>query len=208
MLNCFQLDFLTAKSTLRTYLLMFCIALGLSVAIKSSFGIIYMFMLALIVSCAPFSAESNTRISKFRNGLPIKRSDQVKGRYLFLVSMMLVTWVIASIIVYVRYSAGSFEYANVISCFLAGVTVAIISMIQYPLYYKFGLIKGRMLNMVIYILPIVIVLLLPVYAQDTIMQLIEPKNFGIVSLVLLGGVLITLLISYTISKTILKNKEL
>lgn len=208
MINCFQLDFLIAKNTLRTYLLMFGIAITLSVAIKSSFGIIYMFMLALIVACAPFSAESNTTISKFKNGLPIRKSDQVKGRYLFLAAMILAAWVVASIIVYARYSAGSFEYANVISCFLAGITVSIISLIQYPLYYKFGLIKGRILNMAIYTLPIIIVILLPVFAQDMSMKLIEPENFGIVTLILFGGVVLALPISYAISKTILKNKEL
>lgn len=208
MINCFQLDFLTAKNTMRTYLLMFGIALALSVAIKSSFGIIYMFMLGLIVACAPFAAESNTRISKFKNGLPIRKSDQVKGRYLFLVVMILIIWVVASIIVYVRYSTGSFEYANVISCYLAGITVSIISLIQYPLYYKFGLIKGRILNMAIYILPIIIVILLPVYAQDISMKLVEPQNFGMVSLVLFGGVVLALPISYAISKTIVKHKEL
>lgn len=208
MINCFLFDFITAKSTLRTYLLMFGIALALSVAIKSSFGIIYMFMLALIVACAPFAAESNTRISKFKNGLPIKKSDQVKGRYLFLVVMILLAWVIASIIVYVRYSTGSFEYANVISCFLAGITVSMISLIQYPLYYKFGLIKGRILNMAIYIIPIIIVMILPQYARDISLELIEPQNLGMVSLVLLGGLLLALFISYSISKTILKNKEL
>lgn len=208
MINCFQLDFLIAKNTLRTYLLMFAIALVLSVAIKSSFGIIYMFMLALIVACAPFAAESNTRISKFKNGLPIKKSEQVMGRYLFLVVMILAAWVVASLIVYVRYSTGSFEYANVISCFLAGITVSVISLIQYPLYYKFGLIKGRILNMAIYILPIIIVMILPQYARDMSMKLIEPQNLGVISLILLGGLLIALFISCSISKTILKNKEL
>ena len=208
MIKCFELDIIFTKRSLRTYLLLFCIAVIISVTIKSSFGIAYIFMLALVAASAPFSCESNTNVKKFTDALPVKKADHVKGRYLFLYSLVIAAWVISAVIVFIRYRYGNFEYANVLSCFLAGATVSLIALIQYPLYYKFGLIKGRLLNMAIYMLPIIIAITLPQIARDSVLTVIQLRDFGLIIAIFLAILAFGLFVSYTISKTVVKNKEI
>ena len=208
MIKYFKLDIIFTKRSLKTYLLLFLIAIIISIAIKSSFGIYYIFMLSLVAASAPFSCESNTNIKKFTDSLPAKKTDQVKGRYLFLYSMIIAAWVISAVIVLIRYRYGNFEFANVLSSFLAGATVSLIVLIQYPLYYKFGLIKGRLLNMAIYMLPLIIAIALPQIARDSVLNVIQLRDFGLITAIFLAILALGLFISYTISKTVVKNKEI
>ena len=207
MIKSFRFDLILTKSSVRMYMVLFCAAIALSIFIKSSFGIAYMFTLAIIAACAPFSCESNTRITSFTNSLPIKKADRVKGRYMFLISMLAFVWFVSAIIVLAKYKAGSFEYANIISCFLAGITMTVLSLIQYPLYYRFGLMKGRLLNMAIYTLPIIIILALPQVTRDWVVSLLEPQSFGYAVLALAGLLTLVAIVSYHISKIVVVNKK-
>lgn len=207
MIKSFKLDLILTKSSVRMYLVLFCAAIILSIAIKSSFGIAYMFMLAMIVACAPFACESNTKITSFTNSLPVRKADLVKGRYLFLILMLAFVWFVSTVIVSIKYKTGSFEYANIISCLLAGVTMTVLSLVQYPLYYRFGLIKGRLLNMAIYTLPVIIVLTLPQVTRDWVVRMLEPQSFGWAVLAIGGLLTLVVIASYYISKTVMKNKE-
>lgn len=207
MIKSFKFDLILTKSSVRMYLVLFCAAITLSIFIKSSFGIAYIFMLAMIAACAPFSCESNTKITSFTNSLPIKKTDRVKGRYMFLISMLAFVWFVSSGIVFIKYKAGSFEYPNIISSFIAGVTMTALSLIQYPLYYRFGLMKGRLLNMAIYTLPIIIVIALPQVTRDRVVSMLGPQSFGWAVLALAGLLALVVIVSYYISKTVVVNKK-
>ena len=68
----------------------------------------------------------------------------VRGRYLFLISVILSVLVIESIgIVYFK-SAAKITDLEIIGLYLSAAVGSVLCMIQYPIYYKFGYEKGKL----------------------------------------------------------------
>lgn len=207
MSKCFRLNLIIVKNSFITYLILFSIAIAFSITISSSFGIAYLFVLMVLIARTPFSYEANTKISKFSYGLPVRKTDHIKGRYMYLTTFLVIAWIISSVIIWLRYNDGTFKYANAISCISSGLLLSIVALIQYPLYYKFGIIKGNLWSLSINTIPIIIAIALPQLTLDGLVN-VMPKNL---SLMFLGAVCILVLslcISYIVSQSIMKKEEI
>lgn len=206
MSRCFRLNLIIVKKSFVTYLVLFLIAIAFSVTISSSFGIAYLFVIMVLIARTPFSYEANTKISKFTYGLPVKKTDHVKGRYMYLITFLVIAWIISSVIIVLRYNEGTFKFVNVISCISSGLLLSIVAMVQYPLYYKLGIIKGNLWSLIINTIPIIIAIALPQITLDGLVGVI-PEDVRLILLGTVGILVLCLCISYIVSQSIIKNKE-
>lgn len=153
-LNYTRLDYDLVKSTLRYYLLLGALMVAIFFGNMVS-GIGYGFFLTLLLSSVPFTLESNERCDRLYRMLPGSVDEMVLGRYLYLGSLFSVVWGMALVVTFF------FAQTLLSLMLLTGLLTSIIALIQYPLYYKFGMEKGKVIAMAIYLLPALLVMMAP-----------------------------------------------
>ncbi|MBL4930967.1 ABC-2 transporter permease [Clostridium paridis] len=216
-LSFLKLDFRMMKGIFRYFLLLPAIFLIFFMKENPILGIGYMFFLLVIVGTVLFSAEVNEECTKMYYMLPSKISHMVLGRFLYLSSLIIIMWGINGGVIWYFYSNNLLSNLELSIVCISGVVASIICLVQYPIYYKFGLEKGKMLSMIIYMVPSFIVFLLPTFlsGKNAVMINLINKTISISQekpyiLPILGGLIVVLVwvVSYIISCSICKNKEL
>ena len=208
-LNYFKMDIRLMGKTAKTYAFFPFIAIILFVAGNTTFGISYLFLFLILLNSVPFSLESNSKSLKLYYSMPSKIVDLVKGRYLFSSAIAVFVWAIVSVVMIYAHLNGMVSVNEIIALIITGVAMTIVCAIQYPLFFKFGFQKGRIISMIIYLLPALAAMMLPSLLKD---------NAGVASLsglpnvafylIPLALIVISYLISYLISFKICENKEI
>lgn len=208
-----KLDFSLVKPYVKTI----CFTMVLPVvfaAINRSLltGISFAMCFIAMTTGYTFSITEKNSMERLYGILPIRKSDMVIGRYIFIIIMGL-TALIFSLIAHpviltiLGESISIFDYisAAVIGIFL----FALYTVFQLPGYYRFGSIKGRVF-MYIPVAGFLITLLLitksPVGESKLLFTVI---NFPILLMLLAVIFVITMyVVSILVSIKILKNKEM
>jgi hypothetical protein len=203
------MDIRLMGKTAKTYAFLPFIAIILFIAGNTTFGISYLFLFLILLNSVPFSLESNSKSLKLYYSMPAKISNLVKGRYLFSSAIAVFVWAIVSVVMIYAHLNGMVSVNEIIALIITGVAMTIVCAIQYPLFFKFGFQKGRIISMIIYLLPALAAMMLPSLLKD---------NAGVASLsglpnvafylIALALIVISYLISYLISFKICENKEI
>lgn len=206
-LNFFKLDLKLMKGLIKFY--MYLPILFLLFAYKTdnlSIVIGYLFFAFTLISSIPFSAEENQQCKKMYYSFPASIKTMVVGRYSVLISMFAMTWIlIIGVLLYLNYT-NLFTNNILLVSIIASIFSFLVCIIQYPLYYKFGLSKGNILSTLIYVIPAIITFSIPnIFINFNIQSLPSIK-------ILILGVSIILIIfayiSFKISCRICSKMEL
>ena len=208
-----KLDFSLVKPYVKTI----CFTMVLPVvfaAINRSLltGISFAMCFIAMTTGYTFSITEKNSMERLYGILPIRKSDMVIGRYIFIIIMGL-TALIFSLIAHpviltiLGESISVFDYisAAVIGIFL----FALYTVFQLPGYYKFGSIKGRVFMYIPvagFLITLLLITKIPVGENNLLFTVINSP----VLLILLAAIfaIVMYVVSILVSIRILKNKEM
>lgn len=216
-LNYLKLDFTLMKGRLKFYAFMPLIFVILFLKDSPVMGVGYLFFFFLIIAATPFSTESNEKCNKMYYMLPSRISSMVLGRFLYLISVMSIIWILSGTLMIYSSSINTMSDIEVGIMSFSGILATVVCFCQYPIYYKYGIEKGRILSMLLYMLPAFMIFSLPsvlsnnkFFTQQTLSKIltfiIENKNIlPIISIIIIS---IIGYIAYLVSCSICKRKEI
>ncbi len=208
-----KLDFSLVKPYVKTI----CFTIALPVvfaAINRSLltGISFAMSFIAMTTGYTFSITEKNSMERLYGILPIRKSDMVIGRYLFIIIMGLTTLIFSLaahpvILTMLGETIDKFDFINAAA---AGIFLfALYTVFQLPGYYKFGSIKGKVF-MYIPAAGFVILLLLltkiPVGESKLFFTVINsPVLLMLLAIILVAAMYV---VSISVSVKILKNKEM
>ncbi|MBW6410198.1 ABC-2 transporter permease [Clostridium weizhouense] len=212
-INYLKFDFRIIKGSIKYYsLFLVAFAISLFYSESSLKAMSYLFFVLIIVAVLPFSSEGNQKSKEMYSMFPSKVSSMVMGRFLYLIILNIMVWVIEILTMIHFYNIGSMDTSEIILICFAGIITTIICMIQYSVYYKFGMEKGRAILMLVYMVPAFFIFSLPSMLKEKtipndILNIIVTNKViiaiaSIIILAIVGG------ISYSISCLICENKDI
>lgn len=146
--KCMKLDYLLLKPYFKSMMLVLLVPLMITFFTGTLFeGLSFAATVMAMTTGYAFSVAEKNNLSRFYGFLPIKKIALVKGRYLIIFLMGLisltVTLAVQVVILSMKRSlpdipeiVGNFLLCAVLFCIYAGV--------QIPGYYRYGSIKGKM----------------------------------------------------------------
>lgn len=218
MLNLIIKDILVQKKTILfalgyCFFLVFSLqSLGGSAPIAATTAIVYV----LIITA--FAYEDKNKSETMLNSLPISRKKIVLAKYLSIfvyISLAMIAYIIASLVIIairVPIKVAFISFQGVTTTFLL---VALMASFYLPVIFKFGYIKAKLFNMVVFLLFFFVpTALVNLYQNPKFNPLISNflrvfatwSDWQIASL-LAAIALILLSFSYCISLAIYKNRE-
>ncbi|MVX62426.1 ABC-2 transporter permease [Clostridium chromiireducens] len=214
----FKFDLRLIKESIKFYVLapaIFCALFMFSGSIYM--GLSYLFFFLIIFATIPFSTQSNEKSTQMYYMFPCKVSEMVCGRFLYLISIAAVLFLIDGVIIAYLYTVQKFHGFEVIVMSFCGILSLITCFIQYPIYYKFGMEKGKAISILVYLLPAFLIFGLPSFLFESgsfsIENFINSLNYifsNSVELILIAALILCVAgyLSYLISYKICKSKEI
>ena len=178
---------------------------------NSFFGVLYLFLFLLILGGMPFSIQSNEKSTEMYYMFPAKASNMVLGRFLYLICLTLIIFIVDGIIMTYLYKMNKLDNLEVLSICLGGIMSLISCFIQYPLYYKFDIKNMGIISSIIQFIPACFVYILPSHwKENNSFKNLIFSNGDKITLMLLSLLIIIFMgyVSYIISCRICKNKEI
>ena len=151
-------DFINLKKQAGIITVMMVLYLIISITSKNgaAFGAMIFIMFALL-PVSTMSYDERASWDKYALTMPVSRVDMVLSKYI----LSLILSSIALILNFIAQAAmgNEMNYENITVIFAVfGISMIYISLIL-PIMFKFGVEKGRMLMMVVLMLPMIVVLL-------------------------------------------------
>ena len=158
-----------------------------------------------------FSITEKNSMERLYGILPVKKSEMVIGRYLFVLALGALALVVSLITqpIVLRVIGGTVEKVDIISAAIGGLFLfALYTVFQIPGYYKFGSIKGRVFMYIPVAGFLATLFLLPKIPMDN--SIITTLSNSPVLLIVLVIVLVVVMyaVSILFSIRIMKNKEM
>ncbi|OPJ55864.1 ABC-2 transporter permease [Alkalithermobacter paradoxus] len=205
------LDLMLIRGILKYYILFPLVFILLLKKESAVFALGYIFFILLFIAPSPFTGESKEKDDSFYYILPSKISSIVLGRYLYLLSAIIIIWLIGGTAMFYLYNSNEVNRMELWTICFSGVAATLISFLQYPLYYKFGMEKGRILvlgvpAMAVFILPTLLNNYLP---ENFLAELVNKYLNNVTNLIAISGAIISIVgfISFKVSCSICKAKE-
>lgn len=158
-----------------------------------------------------FSITEKNSMERLYGILPVKKSEMVIGRYLFVLALGALALVVSLITqpIVLRVIGETVEKVDIISAAIGGLFLfALYTVFQIPGYYKFGSIKGRVFMYIPVAGFLATLFLLPKIPMDN--SIITTLSNSPVLLIALAIVLVVVMyvVSILFSIRIMKNKEM
>lgn len=158
-----------------------------------------------------FSITEKNSMERLYGILPVKKSEIVIGRYLFVLALGALALVVSLITqpIVLRVIGETVEKVDIISAAIGGLFLfALYTVFQIPGYYKFGSIKGRVFMYIPVAGFLATLFLLPKIPMDN--SIITTLSNSPVLLIVLVIVLVVVMyaVSILFSIRIMKNKEM
>ena len=158
-----------------------------------------------------FSITEKNSMERLYGILPVKKSEMVIGRYLFVLALGALALVVSLITqpIVLRVIGETVEKVDIISAAIGGLFLfALYTVFQIPGYYKFGSIKGRVFMYIRVAGFLATLFLLPKIPMDN--SIITTLSNSPVLLIVLVIVLVVVMyaVSILFSIRIMKNKEM
>lgn len=158
-----------------------------------------------------FSVTEKNSMERLYGILPVKKSEMVMGRYLFVVVLGVIALVVSLITqpIVLRALGETVEPFDIISAAIGGLFLfALYTVFQIPGYYKFGSIKGRVFMYIPVAGFLVTLFLFPQMPADRAFMTI----LGGSPVFLVASVIVLVIVMYAVSVwfsiRIMKNKEI
>lgn len=158
-----------------------------------------------------FSITEKNSMERLYGILPVKKSEMVIGRYLFVLALGALALVVSLITqpIVLRVIGETVEKVDIISAAIGGLFLfTLYTVFQIPGYYKFGSIKGRVFMYIPVAGFLATLFLLPKIPMDN--SIITTLSNSPVLLIVLVIVLVVVMyaVSILFSIRIMKNKEM
>ena len=158
-----------------------------------------------------FSITEKNSMERLYGILPVKKSEMVIGRYLFVLALGALALVVSLITqpIVLRVIGETVEKVDIISAAIGGLFLfALYTVFQIPGYYKFGSIKGRVFMYIPVAGFLATLFLLPKIPMDN--SIITTLSNSPVLLIVLVIVLVVVMyaVSILFSIRIMKDKEM
>lgn len=169
MLKYFKLDWKCLQSTIGWHYIWVPVFLLVYFFIMPEFSVNFSFFFMLIFTSMPFSIDSSERTAVYYHSLPGTSREIVLGRYLFpLCILALITaWNLFILSIPSMLKVAPADPTVIPFLGICASVSLLVAMIQYPLYYKFGLQKSKIITMLIYFIPAFLLFSIP-QASDVI----------------------------------------
>ena len=208
-------DFCQWKNYAKQYALMLVVFFGIGIALKSPEYTAFMtLIIGLSLTMSGFSTDEYYHWDVYACALPVDRKKIVAAKYATI--LLLAVFLSAVSAIFVGISAvilkkPVWDYVPVAGIHL--LLLPFISALVYPVIYKYGIEKARMLYILFFLIPFLAVMALQEIMEKRempklIQMILELPNRN--QILILGAVAITLLaltISYKISVKIYEKKE-
>ncbi len=207
-----RLDFSLLKPYFKTMCFVvlfptFFAAINRSLMVGISFAMYFIAMTTVY----PFSISEKNSMERLYGILPVKKSDIVIGRYIYIITIGLIALIFSLIVHSIVLSAVGEK--NTLSDFISSSAIGILlfslyTAIQLPGYYKLGSIKGRLFIIVPvfgFLVTLLLITKFPIENNALITSVLESPVLLILSAIVLAVLMYT--ISISVSVKIFKNKE-
>ncbi len=174
-------------------------------------GVFFTMCLFSMTTVYTFSITEKNSMERLDGILPVKKSEMVIGRYLFVLALGALALVVSLITqpIVLRVIGETVEKVDIISAAIGGLFLfALYTVFQIPGYYKFGSIKGRVFMYIPVAGFLATLFLLPKIPMDN--SIITTLSNSPVLLIVLVIVLVVVMyaVSILFSIRIMKNKEM
>lgn len=205
-----KLDFDLVKPYLKSlYLKMIIPIIFAAISQSLMAGISFaMFLVVTTITSYIFSITEKNSMERFYSVLPIKKNEEVIGRYIFMIIIGLISlvfYLISQSIVLIILGKSISIYEIIFSGFIGIVLFTFSAVFQLPGYYKFGFIKGK----VFMYIPLLL-FFITIFSSINLTKLFQVINNSPILLISLPIIFIVIawIISILISIKILRNKEI
>lgn len=216
-INYLKLDLRVIKGKI-TISVILPILIGITVVFANNiviFGSGYLLFLLIGLATMPFDSTISENSSKMYGLFPAKISSMVFGRFMYLIIAALSIFTIDGAIILYLYNSNAISINGITGILLSAIIALAICFCQYPIYYKFGIEKGRSLSMLIYLIPrLAVFALTSVISKDNentnmsgVLNFILNNRLTLDAVAILICIIIGI-ISYHISCKICKAKEI
>lgn len=210
-LSFIKLDFYTILYYLKYILVFFGVGIIFGMATQMISILISFFTVGvLLILTYTFSVCEKSKMETLYNILPISRKKAVAGRYLFTFIIIIIFSILTLSVLFIMNSVFTLGLGNLevftMACLLFAL-VAMVTAIQFPLYFLLGYNKARLIGY----LPMgaVIVLINLLLSNDKInAHLVNISNNVLVSLLSILTALILLGISYIVTYKLYEKKNI
>ena len=202
-LNALRFNFILVKPYLRYYLLGFVVVFFFKIMGSEIDAVSFMLFMLLSTHLYPFQLEEKNDLYRLYGIAPIKRSVLIFGRYLFIIVISLIDWLLAMMMEYAFSKSTIIISDYLISSLFIFSVFLILTAFEIPGLYKLGVIKGRWIVYVPLVLMFIIVFLADAFQiLESAMHWIT-ANFWLVPTV----TIIVLSLSISLSVRIFNRKE-
>ena len=205
MLGLIKKDFLIIKNNLKLIIVMLMVFFIMALGGQFNISFIPTFIIVMLF-ISTFSYDEYNNWDAYAITLPGGRKSIVKSKYIASLFLTLLSAVITVLLNYLISVINNTAVNELISSLLGSIcAIVIIQSIMYPLIFKFGMEKGRIvLFILVFVMVGVITLLKNIIKIPTILVVLFNNYWFIVIPIIL---VISLLISYKISEKIYLKKE-
>ena len=142
-------DFLILRKTLRSYLFMLVVYVGIAFTGVWSADIVGVLMVVMVVMLPMnvFAYDKQAKWDTYGLALPVGRTKTVAARYLCVLLLCLLSVGLTAILGVMLYAAGRVEepVEFLVSCAVTGLMAVLVNAIMLPFLYKFGPERARMM---------------------------------------------------------------
>ncbi len=210
-INYLKLDIRLIKGTLRYYIIIPFICILFFVNKQYIMAMAYLFFILVILAAVPFSIENNEKCDKMYYMMPSKVSSMVLGRFLYLISAMLILWITVGIATMYLCNVNAMSELQVVLICLSGLLSTIFCFFQYPIYYKIDIQKGNIVAQMLYLVPAFIAFSSPSIISEKYLIISLKYIMGnkiILPLLIVVIISIVGFLSYLLSLAICTRKEI
>ncbi len=142
-------DLLILRKTLRSYLFMLIVYVGIAFTGVWSADIVGVLLVVMVVMLPMnvFAYDKQAKWDTYGLALPVGRTKTVAARYLCVLLLCLLSVGLTSILGVMLYAAGRVEepVEFLVSCSVMGLMSVLVNAIMLPFLYKFGPERARMM---------------------------------------------------------------
>ena len=203
-------DILTLKKAIRLYLLVSVVYMIIGISSGGGTNMVsFIVFFGVMLVIASFSYNDMSHWDRYVNTTPIRRIDVVLAKYLLAFLTVAATTVIGMVFIIIGDSMHGRPMAEDLAAMVVVGAVGLVYVsIMLPLLFKFPVEKTRMFLIVLFLLPFVLIVLLP-KAIDvrSIEAFLESLSAEFIVGTGIAALIVLMCISLFLSIYIYKNKE-
>ena len=210
-------DLLILRKTLRSYLFMLIVYVGIAFTGVWSADIVGVLLVVMVVMLPMnvFAYDKQAKWDTYGLALPVGRTKTIAARYLCVLLLCLLSVGLTAILGVMLYAAGRVEepVEFLVSCSVMGLMSVLVNAIMLPFLYKFGPERARMMFFGIMggIVLLVVAALFPLGGLEWLkaLELAEPTPAQVTAIPVIAAIagLALLAVSFLLSRHFYGSKD-